>query len=274
MAPGKPGRLAFVVNKVGHIYNVAQTEIWLADGSTIRKVADGGYPSWMPDGRTLLWRSVQPMRLMRMDIDADKPRPEVFATLPPDASMYPFFTPDRHSVAYVAGDRIAIHNLQTGAVKKLPFPNGRTPKGFLGSWHPKGRYLGFGSYGTGEDYGLWQVDTETGESRQVLGGDATMPVWSPDGTRLALDIRNGSALRGVWLLDAPSWDDLAGPDHQTKTTALPLAITHSTRRSERIPAGMGQAHRRSGRNDQQHRHEAPAYPPRLIYHGKQPRRGG
>ena len=55
------------------------------------------------------------------------------------------------------------------------------------------------------------MDTTTGESRQVMAGDATHPVWSPDGTRLALDVRNDGALNEVWLLDAPAWDELAGP---------------------------------------------------------------
>jgi formylglycine-generating enzyme required for sulfatase activity/serine/threonine protein kinase/Tol biopolymer transport system component len=211
VAPDEPGRVAFVISD-----GKGGSEVWLAEDGVRRKVADGGYPSWMPDGRTLLWRGVEPEgprrpRLMRMDVEAETPRPQVLATLAPDASLYPCVTPDGRTVAYASQGQITVLDLQTSTIRMLPFPNGRAPKGFLGGWHPNGRYLGFGSYGVGENFGLWVMDTATGESRQLLAGDATHPVWSPDGTRLAIDIRGASGTNEVWLLDAPSWHDLPVP---------------------------------------------------------------
>lgn len=62
-------------------------------------------------------------------------------------------------------------------------------KGHLPGWSPDSKYVGFGSYATSGDHGLWMLNVQSGKVRKVLDGNLTLPRWSPDGTKLAYDDR-------------------------------------------------------------------------------------
>ena len=201
-APGESRRMTFVMG------SGKAEEVWLLDGDVTRKIADGGFPSWRPNGQSVVWIQRSDNRLLALDIQAKEPTTIELGKLPADASWYPCFTQDGRFVAYSASGKITIMNLEDGTTKTVSFPNGSVPRGFVGAWHPEGKRLAFGSYGHGENYGSWMVDTETGECRSLIRGDVTMPIWSPNGAKLAIDLRDGMKSDEIWVFDAPAWEDL------------------------------------------------------------------
>src|SRR5262249_6084112 len=48
-SPAAPERLAFVKGRDRH------EELWVKHGDAMRKIADGGFPCWLPDGRSVVW---------------------------------------------------------------------------------------------------------------------------------------------------------------------------------------------------------------------------
>jgi Tol biopolymer transport system component len=49
--------------------------------------------------------------------------------------------------------------------------------------------------------GLWILNLETKVYRKIASGPYTMPVWSPDGSKIAADYR-GSERTEVWVIEA------------------------------------------------------------------------
>jgi WD40 repeat protein/tRNA A-37 threonylcarbamoyl transferase component Bud32 len=201
-APGMSKRIAFTSG------NGKDEQIWVLNGDEAKMVTKGGFASWLPDGKSIIWLTQPDKSLLSLDIMAEASNAKSHGNLPPGASWYPFFSYDGRYAAYAEGPAIIVLSLDDGATKKFAFPNARVPKGFIGSWHPLEQRLAFGSYGHGENYGTWVLDLVSGEFRQLFSGDTTMPVWSPDGKRLAIDLREGTHPYQLRVFDAPAWDEL------------------------------------------------------------------
>jgi serine/threonine protein kinase/WD40 repeat protein len=202
MAPGKSGRIAFVTG------NSNDEVVWLIDGEVNKKIGDGGSPQWLSDGQSLVWTSRPDHQLLVLDVMADSPTQHPFGNSRAINSRYPILTADGQFAAYADRNAIVVQSLKDGTKQAFPFPGNRAPKGFIGSWHPEGKRLAFGSHVHGENYGIWVFDSATGESRLLFRGDATMPMWSPDGKRLAIELRDEIHSYQLWVIDVPTWKKL------------------------------------------------------------------
>ena len=163
------------------------------DGSHARKLGEGGFPSWSRDGRTV-YGYHQPTAEVRV-FSVDDPSAPPRTLWKNTGTMYPAVSPD---CAYVVvrrgahGERLAIIDIASGE----PLYQIATPgwDGVLPSWSPDGRYLAFGSYAVRDETGLCVLDLKTGEARQVLTGQMTMPRWSADGKWIVIDNRRNKKL--------------------------------------------------------------------------------
>lgn len=80
------------------------------------------------------------------------------------------------------------------------------------SWSPDGTRIAFArTSGTGASSaraGIYLVDPEGGEPRQILSGSFGYPDWSPDGRRLVVTVRGESGWDGGIATVAPTGDSL------------------------------------------------------------------
>lgn len=176
----------------------AEEQVWLIEpsGKNSRKVADGGFPSWSADGKTLFFQSRKTFQLMAVDPAA----PEPSAAAKPLANVpwwYPAISPDGKRVAYRQGSQLVIAELPPGkGVKRYaPLPGA----GFLGSWSPDGKQFGFGGYGS--DLAMIILDCQTERGVEFAPQWLTLPAWSPDGLKVAFDVR-GPAGFEIWMIAA------------------------------------------------------------------------
>lgn len=165
-------------------------EIWLidADGNNDRKLADGGYPSWTRDGKKIVFHSRREKAVKMIDLSAAVPEEKTIVENP--EGWYPAVSPDGKRLAIqVSDENFGIVDVATGKVEKYGFPGGKS-RGFLPGWSPASDVMAFGSYGYGDQVGLWALNVETGRLRQLASGDLTTPEWSPDGRELVYDLRS------------------------------------------------------------------------------------
>lgn len=199
--PTNNDRIAFVKG------SASSEEVWLvdrADGiARERKISDGSFPAWAADGKRLLFHRPSTGQLMEIDIGTSDATPTEIASVP-GATWYPSFSHDTKRAGFARGGVITAFNLADQTQSTFPFPNNQVPRGFLSGWSPSGRFLTFGSYGYGEDYGLWVVDIVSNKVMPLVKGDVTMPAWSPDAKKMAVDLRARSGSIEVWVIDVPN----------------------------------------------------------------------
>ena len=172
-------------------------EVWVVkpDGTSSRKLADGGYPSWSKEGNTLFVHSRKTGRILAFEINDQDAEPSVF--FEKTRSWYPTISPDGQRIAFGPTDALVIVDRQTREpILKWPTPGSR---GLLPAWSPDGKQVAFGGFDN-ERLGLWVLDVETGKAVQLTKGPCTMPAWSRDGTKLAFDMRAGSR-REIWMVE-------------------------------------------------------------------------
>lgn len=183
-------------------------ELWVVEpsGKNDRKVADGGYPSWSADGKTLFFRGHRDgaLRLLAVEWGHDGPlgEPTIIRDI---SSWYPAVSFDGKQFAYRTKHRlVVVGQEQTDRTRTWRLPEGA---GFLGGWSPDGKRLAFGGYGGSDPLGLWVLNVETGQAVQFAPGYCTLPVWSPDGSKLAFDVRDRTGFE-IWLVEAKALDGL------------------------------------------------------------------
>ena len=183
-----------------------QDEVWLVQpsGAGRRKVAQGGFPSWSADGQTLFFHDRILNQVKAVDVKDGgmlEPPRKVLAT----PFFFPVASPDPLRFALRKEDKVAVIEAASGkTIGEWRLPPSR---GFLANWSPDGNCLGFGGYGPDDARGLWVLRLDRGEYRRVLEGAATLPCWSPDGTKLSLDLRLPTGCE-IWALDAKVLDTL------------------------------------------------------------------
>lgn len=207
VAPGKDpawspgdGKLIAYVTGYG---NAEELKVVEAAGGKPRKLADGGFPTWSADGKSLFFHSRKQGKLMAVQIDAEQPEPTDLMDI---SWWYPAISPDGKQVAYRSGRQVLVADIASGKVlKRWRFPG--SARGFLGGWSTDGKRIGFGGYGGSDAVGLWLVDVETGQGSRLAAGQFTMPDWSRDGSKVALDLRSSQG-NEIWTIDARAIEKL------------------------------------------------------------------
>jgi Tol biopolymer transport system component len=194
-SPGEGRWIAYVDGGYGQ-----DEQIWLIEpsGANARKIANGGFPSWSADGKSLYYHSRKESALMSLAIGGDGPVGEprwIFRT----TCWYPAVSPDGNQIAHTIGRRMIVTDRESGStVRTWDLPN---PRGFLFAWSPDGKKIAAGGYGQPDQAGISLLDLESGAVTPHLSGPVTMPVWSPDSLKLAIDLRMSSGYE-IWMFDA------------------------------------------------------------------------
>ena len=207
LAPGKDpawspgdGKLIAYVTGYG---DAEELKIVEAAVGKPRKLADGGFPTWSADGKSLFFHSRKQRKFMSVQVDVEKPKPTELMDM---IWWYPAISPDGKQVAYRSGPQVLVADIASGKVlKRWRFPG--SARGFLGGWSADGKRVGFGGYGGADAVGLWLVDVETGRGQRLAAGQFTMPDWSRDGSKVALDLRSSQG-KEIWMIDAKALEKL------------------------------------------------------------------
>jgi formylglycine-generating enzyme required for sulfatase activity len=178
-------------------------DIWITDasGKNAKRIAQGGWPVWAKDGKSLYFHSGKGWKIFQISVD-----PPGYPVAVCDAhNWYPPITADGKRTAYVDHDELVVLDIQT----RKPLANrhlGKWP-GFLAGWSPDGKLLGYGTYGGDSMIGLWMTNVDTAQVVRVAEGPFTAPAWSPDGSKLAFD-RRGNDGWEIWMLDTKELEKL------------------------------------------------------------------
>ncbi|MBN2182947.1 MAG: protein kinase [Sedimentisphaerales bacterium] len=174
-------------------YELNEEGLWLIkpDGSGLRFITKGGYPSWSSDSKHLYYHCRQDMYVYRISIESPEAQPERIVHCP--ASYYPVISGDGRYIAYGATYEGGICRLE---IREIASPDSivsrwDAPKGVGGllvQWSPDNDELSIGGFDV-SDFGLWIYDIKKNAATKIFDGPTTVGTWSPDGKKFAYDIR-------------------------------------------------------------------------------------
>ncbi|MHC4603042.1 MAG: protein kinase domain-containing protein [Planctomycetota bacterium] len=163
----------------------SQDEVWIikSNGTESRKLAEGGEPTWNSLSKGVFFHSHVDRMLCSIGVDDPSAEPEHIVSC---RSLYPAISPDEKYVADAGGNELRIVELSTGSlIASWSAPVGE--RGLLVAWSPNGRELCIGGYHD-SDLGLWIYELETQKASKVLNVRVTRAAWSPDGSRMLIDL--------------------------------------------------------------------------------------
>lgn len=147
------------------------------------------FPSLSPDGKSFVYAAGPEGN---QDVYLQRVGGRNASNLTPDFSgddTHPSFSPDGEHVAFRSerdGGGIFIMGISRENLRRV------SDFGYHPAWSPDGRHLVVSTFSrdritvsTRGEQGLWIIDTEDGEKRQLLSGLASFPSWSPGGKRIA-----------------------------------------------------------------------------------------
>ena len=193
-------------NSGEHIY------IMNADGSQVRRIASGFHsPSWAPDHRSLVVAQGGLYQGTLFLIDTE----DTLAAPRPIQSMAgsPAWSPDGSKIGYVAlsGDDgyHALHVIDPDGSNHQVLAQ-QDPGGIQRlSWSPDSKSIAY-SKCLPDGCDVYVVDVATRVVRKLTNfGQAMMPDWSPDGSRIALVRNDGFPANRIALVDAATGSHVA-----------------------------------------------------------------
>ena len=141
-------------------YSLLGGDIWVmpALGGSARRIAESGnFPSWSPDGSTIVYTRgtawFQP-KMRRVSAQGGEPQdiPITFAADEPQQPfwLYPSYSSDQRWIAFEAGDYIFVVNAEGGQAK-------RVVKGKRPVWSADSQAIIYSNSESGKNLSLWQV---------------------------------------------------------------------------------------------------------------------
>ncbi len=171
-------------------------DIWVmpAFGGSARRIADlGNFPSWSPDGSTIIYTSgtsrfQSKMRRVPAQGGQAQDIPITFKTDEPLAAfwLYPSYSSDKHWITFEAGNNIFVVPAEGGEARRLV-------KGKRPVWSADSRMIIYSNGEPGKNFSLWQVPFSTTEGTAegtpepltVGRGRDIQAAVSPDGKLIA-----------------------------------------------------------------------------------------
>lgn len=216
-SPRNNDRIAFVRHNEA---NQDQEDIWLVDstGKNPKKIAEGGWPVWAGDGKSLFFHSRKEMKILRVGVE---PPSKAVPVCDMPFTFYPAITGDGTRAAYLCDKNLVVFD--TGSKKRVVERQLPGWPGVLAGWSPDGKLLGYGGYGVDRGDSLWVMNVDAGKVVQVADGPFTSPAWSPDGSVLAFDHR-GKEGSCIWMIETRDLESLWDASNRRPTTVSPKAI--------------------------------------------------
>ena len=187
------------------------SELWVvsAAGGQPRYLARGDWPNWVGRTGQLFYHSGGRAYSLNVDDPLDKPESIL--------SCDPYFavSPDGRYLAHSEADRLSVVEVSSGQVKArwtAPPPDGA--HGMALRWAPNGREVLAGGLHQGE-MGLWSFDVEQGNAWQLFPSPVVLGHLSPDGSRIALELRDWYG--GLWLAKLDPADSIHQAVRSTRT---------------------------------------------------------
>jgi Tol biopolymer transport system component len=182
---------------------ICGTHIWLArtDGSGATQLAQGWWPSWSPDGRTILFFNGEGAFTVGPDGSG------LTRLNAPVGANYGVWSPDGARIALMVGAsnaaEVFVMNRDGSGLVKL------TQEGwdeYEPVWSPDGRRIAIQTRPRNAPYDVWEIDIvmADGSGRRRLTGDPLMdhsPAWSPDGSQIAF-VKLNSLDEEVYVISA------------------------------------------------------------------------
>jgi len=206
---GKPGvsstEVAFISNRDG------AKELYIADidGSNVRQVTRNKtlneFPSWGPDGDTLLYTSYREGRQAGLYVLSRGGRSpgRVFKNLRPGAAQYRgVIDPTGQKVAFVMSvdGATKIFSIDRSGGNFRQLTDGKSLE-VSPTWSPDGRQIAFVSDRAGGPQ-VYVMNADGSNPKRITfqGSYNTGPAWSPDGKWIAYETRVGGQY-DIWLVD-------------------------------------------------------------------------
>jgi len=173
-----------------------ERELWImkSDGTELRRLAPGTWPSWSRDSKRLYTTSYSDPMLRSISVEDVNARPEPMLPSPHvDCTV----SPDEKYVAFARRGKLKIADM----ADQSPVAEWSVPlRLWGGNWHPDSSEFTMCGYHNPEHRtGLWIYDLNKGEAAKVLGAQITNAAWARDGTQLSFSL--GPPFYEVWTVD-------------------------------------------------------------------------
>jgi hypothetical protein len=214
-------------NSGEHVY------VMNADGSDVRRIATGFHsPSWAPDHRTLVVAQggVYQGALFLIDTEDSLAAPRPIQTM----AGSPAWSPDGTKIGYVAlsGDDgyHALHLVDPDGSNHQVLTQ-QDPGGIQRlSWSPDGKSIAY-SKCLPDGCDVYVVDVASRVVRKLTNfGQALMPDWSQDGSKIALVRNDGFPANRIALVDATTGSHVAFLGTGFAPAWIPRPTTQAVRR--------------------------------------------
>lgn len=162
-----------------------QIKVFDLTNNESRTIAEGDYPHWSRSGKRLYFRSKKSNRLRFAEFDSNG-NTSIHNLIAMPSHLYATVSPDGTLVAFSQSGDLVIKEIES---EREILRTKVDSYGLFPTWSPDGKLLAIGSYGHGDNTGIWIIDPERRMAFRFCRGDFTLATWSPDGDRLAFDQR-------------------------------------------------------------------------------------
>jgi len=180
----------------------AAREIWRmnGDGSGRTYIRDGWDPDMCPINGDVLY--ITGGDIWVMDINGDNPHP---ITTTPEPEYNPDWSPDCSQIVYmmVVGAQYRLFKMNADGSNPTPLPyDAGGADDWYPEWSPNGQWIAFTSTRLGDpNGGVYRINTDGSDLRQLTPGRGWFPVWSPDSSRIAY-VGLSAGVEDVFIMNA------------------------------------------------------------------------